>query len=500
MKSIKTLAITLIGAAMLSSCGKGFLDINDDPNKAVSSSPDLVLPTALLTSTRITNTTTNQLGALWGGQWAAAIDFLWFIDEKQYNITASFYTSAWTDSYNTLNDYKFVETDAKARGWGNYEGIAQIMQGYQYAILVDLYNNIPFSEALQATKVIRPKYDDGQAVYEGALALITSGIETIKATAADSKKPAADDIIFKGNMTNWIKFGNTLKLRMLLRQSELGAARVDGYVKTEIAKIVAEGSGFLGEGLSANAQPGYTATASKQNPFWDAYYKTAAGTEKSDFKAVRPTLFIVGYYKAFNDSLRLATLYTKVGGDYKGVALGQNTGDAEAVNYKSSVTSPLAGGLLKSASQPAVVLSSFESLFLQAEAAQRGWITGSAQTFYETAIKESFVYLGVPNAATAAAAYYGQAIDRVGFAASANKITAIITQKWLALNSISSFEAWNDFRRLGIPADMPLSKSATIQKYPSRLLYPNGELGTNGAEVEKQNITDPFDQKVFWDK
>ncbi|UYQ91854.1 SusD/RagB family nutrient-binding outer membrane lipoprotein [Chitinophaga horti] len=500
MKSIKNLAIVVIGASLFASCGKGFLDINENPNKPATSSAELVLPTALAASSRVTAVTFNQLGSIWAGHWGPATDFLWFVNEKQYNITSSFYTTVWSDSYNILNDYKFVEKDAKAKGLDYYEGISKIMQGYHFQALVDLYNNVPFSQALKGTEVVRPVYDDAQAVYEGALNLIDSGITLIKNAPAESVAPGADDIVFQGTMTDWIKFGNTLKLRMLLRQSEMGAERVNGYIKTEIAKIVAEGTGFLGVDDGAYANPGYTAATNKQNPFWDAFYKDAAGNEKSDYQALRPTQYIVNRYKNTNDP-RLLRMYDVVNGGYKGVILGQNTGDAQSKLFIADSTSQFsAAGVLKAASQSVVLLSSFEALFLQAEAVQRGWIAGNVQELYEDAITESFIFLGVPNAATAAATYYGQAINNVNFTASTDKLAAIINQKWTALNSISGIEAWNDYRRLGLPADNPMSLAATEKKFPSRLLYPNSELGTNGDQVKAQNITSAFDQKVFWDK
>src|SRR5690606_17578658 len=94
--------------------------------------------------------------------------------------------------------------------------------------------------------------------------------------------------------------------------------------------------------------------------------------------------------------------------------------------------------LFKSYAQPSVLMGSFESLFLQAEAAERQWISGAAKDFYEQAIRASFDYLEVD--AAEFNTYNGQA--SVNFDNAADKVERIIEQKWLALNSISSIEAW----------------------------------------------------------
>ncbi|WP_262892740.1 SusD/RagB family nutrient-binding outer membrane lipoprotein [Hymenobacter qilianensis] len=141
-----------------------------------------------------------------------------------------------------------------------------------------------------------------------------------------------------------------------------------------------------------------------------------------------------------------------------------------------------------------------ESLFLQAEAAERGWLaTATARSLYEAAIRESFLYLEVPAAAAAVATYLAQ--PTVRYDQAPNKLERLITQKWLALNSISSIEAWNDYRRLGFPAALPNSPQApSPTARPLRLLYPETERTTNGPEVGKQGSLDGLTDKVWWDQ
>ncbi|MNY34920.1 Starch-binding associating with outer membrane [compost metagenome] len=137
-------------------------------------------------------------------------------------------------------------------------------------------------------------------------------------------------------------------------------------------------------------------------------------------------------------------------------------------------------------------------MFLQAEAAQRGWISGTAQQYYEEAIKQSFKYMEVP--AGDFSAYNQQAGVSFAAAAANAKIERIIEQKWLALNSISSIEAWNDYRRLGLP-NIPNSLDApSPTARPLRLMYPETERMTNNEEASKQGNDDITTAKIWWMK
>ncbi|GAB2469613.1 hypothetical protein GCM10011375_40210 [Hymenobacter qilianensis] len=503
-----TLTLAALSTLTLTAC-EDFLDVNDNPNKAVAVPADLRLPAALVSTVNEETVALNQLGALWGGYWGTTNEGAnLFTKEKAYSLVAI--TDGrdgipfWENGYTTLLTYQLLRQEAEGTNSPNYAGIAKIMQGWHFLRLVDLYNNIPFDDALQGTVRLTPRYEDGQQVYGKAVDLITEGMQDIKNAPQTAPRPGPDDVVFQGNMTRWLKLANTVKLRALLRQSQAGTG---AYVQAELAKIQAEGSGFLNAGESANVQPGYLVTAGKQNPFWEAYYRTAAGIVTANFTDLRPTEFILSEYQRLNDP-RLARLYARTSaGQYRGVVFGAPATSGTTFNRANTSTflgprenNNLAGGLFKSAQQPSVLLSSMESLFLQAEAAERGWLaTATARSLYEAAIRESFLYLEVPAAAAAVATYLAQ--PTVRYDQAPNKLERLITQKWLALNSISSIEAWNDYRRLGFPAALPNSPQApSPTARPLRLLYPETERTTNGPEVGKQGSLDGLTDKVWWDQ
>ncbi|GAB3247865.1 SusD/RagB family nutrient-binding outer membrane lipoprotein [Larkinella harenae] len=501
MKKIVKIVLVAALTVSFSSCSE-FLEVNNNPNAPVSENLTLSakLPAALVSTVNQETGQLNQIGAFWAGYWGTTSEGVnLFVDLKSYNGPAIRHQRdgipVWENGYTTLLYYQLMKEQAQTEGALFYAGIAQIMQGWHFLRLVDIYNNLPFDDALQGTQHPTPRYEDGKTVYEKSINLISAGIEDLK-NAPAGVGPGADDILFKGNKTLWIKFANTLKLRALIRQSEAGN---QPYVTAELQKIQAEGSGFLGVGENAFVQPGYLNTASKLNPFWENYYRNVQGASTGNHQDLRPTVFVLDQYKLRNDP-RLETLYSAVGTDYKGVLFGNPNAEAQ---YNRANTSAFKGpqennnrpgGLFKTATQPSVLMGSFESLFLQAEAAQRGWISGSAKTFYEQGMQESFKYMEVP--ASAFTAYNAQ--STVNFDQATNKIASIITQKWLALNSISSIEAWNDYRRLGLPA-IPNSLDAPAPTArPLRLMYPESERQTNNVETSKQGSDDMVKDKVWW--
>src|SRR5690606_39455113 len=124
-----------------------------------------------------------------------------------------------------------------------------------------------------------------------------------------------------------------------------------------------------------------------------------------------------------------------------------------------------------------------------------------AKALYEEAIAQSFIYLGVGATAAesraAAVTYYSQPIENVSWDASPNKIEAIITQKWVALNGTSSIELWIELTRTGYPDNLPIPEESGGVR-PVSLLYPLSEIGRNSANVPPQTAADAFTNDPFW--
>lgn len=491
MKNILKYAFLLLATLFMASC-EDLLDVNDDPNNPVSVTPDLVLPTAQVYTANVlhSNRYVNNLGNMLMYNWSQADGYAWYPDEFKYNVTSSFYATIFNYSYsNTLKMYQVL--DKLESPYDNYRAIAKIMKAYHFQILVDCYGDVPYSEALQRSNEATPKYDDAQGIYENLILQLDTAIMMIK-SAQNAVVPGSDDTMFKGNMTNWVKFANTVKLRILVRQSSMSGR--EGYLTAEFNKIAAEGSGYITADVGVN--PGYVAEADKQSPLWNTFGADESGTVTMNNNATCATDYILTYLTNLNDP-RIDKLYEKPATGHLGVPQGLLDYDTPVVDaYMFDKVSNIGPGILKGPNMPAIVYTLAESYLNQAEARQRGLITAGddAKTLYQKGIQASFNTLGAGDATQ----YYSQIKNLVGWDSSTNKIEAIITQKWIAVNGMSAEQSWFDYNRTGYPAGLPISMQATTADRPVRLFYPAGEYSSNGANVPTQ--PNAFTDKIFWGK
>lgn len=487
-----TTGLLVLLLTVVAGCKSDYLDINTNPNQVTAATPELVLPSALVNTGSYVTTNFYFLN-LWMGYWNWSGNFSINLSDKNYQFTNDFNQGIWTNGYTNLKNYNYIDAQGATLKQPLLQGIGKIMKAYHYQILVDTYGDIPYTEALQGTSAILPKYDKAQDIYDDLFKQIDAGLALVKQSEG-TFNPGANDIMFGGNIAKWLKFGNTLKLRMLLRQTE--KADRAAFIQAQFATLKASGYGFLGVGENASVNPGYVNSTGQQNPFYGAFFavNTQPTQTNNQYKA---NGYAISFYKNTSDP-RLGAFYApvpKTTNQYNGTLFG--TTDV-LVNTQVSDIGP---GVLKSVNQPSPILSSHESLFMQAEAVQRGYLTGDAKALYQAAITESFKNVGRTEAE--AMAYYSQAgVNNVNFDASANKIEAIITQKWASENSLAPFEAWSDYRRLGLPRDVPISLEPTVttRQIPARLFYPQTEYSFNASNVSAQGTINQFTSKIFWMK
>ena len=134
------------------------------------------------------------------------------------------------------------------------------MKAFHFQILVDTYGDVPYSEALGRSLLATPKYDDAQTIYEDLIVQLTDAIALIKNAPANVVVPGADDCMFGGDMEEWIRFANTLKLRILVRQSDMTGR--ESYITTELGVINTEGSGYITTDVGIN--PGFIDRRNRQ--------------------------------------------------------------------------------------------------------------------------------------------------------------------------------------------------------------------------------------------
>ena len=509
MKKIKYIAIGLLIA--MSGCSD-FLNINNNPNAPAQSVPDPVLAGALAATANIMAGGTAAFAPYWAGYWAASGTYSSAGNVTQnFKIqTSSFGQAPWGGIYLNMANYTFVENTA-GKGFEYYKAIAKIMKVYGYHTLVDCYGKIPYTDSELGFRNLSPKYDDDRVVYEKLVNKLDSAIAIIQpilaqGLAATAKVvPKTADVMFGGDMNKWVRLANTMKLRLLIRMSNVPSEAA--FITSAIASITANGAGFLGAGEDAAINPGYQKAAGLQNPLWEGNGLGVGGDV--GFRDFNRTSEYSRLFFANNNDPRILRLFRKPS-DLPGVNTGTVASDYASIpwgtppttQYVSSSTSGMGIGVMGSPSQSVFFLTAAESFFLQAEAAQRGWLnTGQEQTLYQTGITESFRQLGVPSSATAAIAYYTSGKLNVDWSVSADKRQAIIVQKWAANCSIDAMESWCDVRRTGFP-NVPLSldpnKGNLAIPTPIRILYPLIEYTSNPQNIPP-NI-DLYTSKVFWNQ
>jgi hypothetical protein len=472
-------------------CKKSFLDVNTDPNRATdaNTTADLIFPQAAHNvAVRIASPNV-QFIENWMGYFAQSGDFAIEQDETSYNISFSFGDVLWSNNYNVLFDLYLSKNKALASGDQVLAGASMILSARLWQDLVDIYGNIPYSKVFQGTANRLPEYDNAKDIYASLQQSLDSAIIYLKATPKGTFK--ATDVVNKGNITLWTKFANTLKLRLLIRQSQ-----VSGFnPSAELAKITANG-GVLGAGESISVNPGYVNETNKQSPFYANYGLTPAGAEASS--STRANAYFVSLLSSTGDP-RLERYFKApaAGGNITGTVYGRASGNPDGKH-----SSNMGPGLANDPKQDAWIMPSFESMFLYAEATARGWFSGNAKTAYEAAVTESFVWLGV-DTAEQSAKHYLEDVDIANWANAGSSVSDqakfIAYQKYMALCGIDPVEAWSDLRRLDmIPDKGYLSENTTKTSLPIRILYPQSEYTTNGANVRAQGDINIFTSKIFW--
>jgi Starch-binding associating with outer membrane len=490
-KYISLIAVFLtVGIA---GCKKDYLSLENNPNQPSITTPDLALAAAEVNTAGIVQTNYPQYG-VWAGYWTTSGNFVPNAAVNEYQLTTGTFSGVWDALYLNLSNLNTLQNlSAQSPASANYQAIAIILKVYDWEQVVDNFNDAPYTQAFNP-KILTPVYDKGSAIYEDLGKQLDAAIALINKSGS-AIGPSTSDIVFKGDMTAWKKFANTLKLRLAIHVSTKNPT--DALV-TDLASTASEG--YLDGTTQATANPGYTGSnsgsgISQENPFYGTYGLDVTGNPTFPNTYYRANTYAVTFFKNTNDP-RAARYYAPTTGAGIPPINGNTFGDI-LHNLQNPGTSAVGPGLLVSPKQNAILFSGAESLFLQAEAALKGYLPGNPQTLYQAGITASFESLGLTDAQ--ATAYYTQALNNVGYTSSGSAEAAIITQKWAALLGLFNLEAYNEFRRTGIPA-LPSSvdPAAIGSTLPTRILYPTSELNTNATNLGAEGTISQFTSKIFW--
>ena len=473
----------ILALTMGTGCKKEFLNINDNPNLPGTIDVSAALPSA---EAAIAQTLGNDLqitGCIWAQFWTQSPVASQYKTLEQYSPSSDNFDNIWRNLYvDALQNLSYIITKAGTQHKPQYVACAKILQAYAFQLLTDNFGDVPFTEALQVNTTLTPKFDKQQVVYAGIFRLLNEGIALIN--PADPLHPAGDDLLLGGDMTKWLHFANTLKLRAYLRLSYIDPATSEAGVRSLASAV------FLRAGESV--QLNYSSSGGNTNPL---YSSTVALSRIQNLLGSKTAID----YLLQNNDARVTVFFSPANnGGYAGLVQGNynSTVNSAAVSYPS----PNVGAnttTSASATAPVKLMSDNESFFLQAEAAARGWLGGGQQkALYESGIKASYADYGLAD--SSATSYLSQPAIAFPLAGTfQDQLKAIILQKWISMCGNQGDEAWIEWRRTAIPDFFIPSLASNIGagRFPRIMLYPSSEITRNPNMPGQHFIFD----KVWWD-
>jgi GNAT superfamily N-acetyltransferase len=324
-----------------------------------------------------------------------------------------------------------------------------------------MFGNVPYSEAWRGDEAINePKFDDSKTeVYPLLIAKLDEALAK-DFTLESNTDVGTADFVFAGDIDEWIRFANTLKLKIYLRYAEVEP----GTAQAGIEALYDAGAEFLTTDAAIDQ---FVDQASKSNPFYEMDKRQLNTTQ--NLKASKTLFNLLDQ----NDDPRLVEIYNEAeAGGY----LAMNQGD---FNATSTALPPLTISTAKvDATDPVYFISAAESYFLQAEAVERGWGTGDANALYDLGVAASFAQMGFEG--DEADLIDGGAYDYDVFFGGG--LGAILMQKWIALaGTYQGIEGFFDRMRTGFPELSPVYH-ADASYEPGLVVYPKeGTLGNNFA-------------------
>ncbi|MEM8891768.1 MAG: SusD/RagB family nutrient-binding outer membrane lipoprotein [Bacteroidota bacterium] len=479
MKIIHLIYISLI-AILISSCTDQFEEINTNPNAPIDVESSLLLRHVLFDYAEQMSYEGFVAGNLLG-QYFTAIDFNLF---DRHSLTETqFGGNPWPILYTNLRDNEIILEKSRSDATAEvYEGPALILKAYMTAALTDMYGNVPYAEALNGKEgTITPVYDNQEDIYLGENGILDNLDKAIAAISNYQGSIALDgDILFDGDLNAWLRFANSLKLKYLMRSSEQRDSRA------MVQAIYDEGNFIRENGQNAT----FDFTNTEPNNF------RLATARIGDFNLFIMSETMEEILKDLNDP-RMSVFFRPTSNnpnEFNGLLNGP---DASQTSISVADFS-LSGTIFRerTGDLDANYMTAWETHFLLAEAAERGWINADAQTLYEEGVRLAFEYWQTEIPAdylTAGNAAYGQN--------GANPIEQIITQKWLA-NIVNGYEGWIEYRRTGFPQLKTISASLNNDLIPVRLPYPTDEAALNTANYNvAASATDgnSVNSAVWWD-
>ncbi|MGK7313461.1 MAG: SusD/RagB family nutrient-binding outer membrane lipoprotein [Candidatus Longimicrobiales bacterium M2_2A_002] len=486
MKTIRNLLLLVFLVPILGGCDDPFdLDINTDPDAATEVEADLLFPTVL---TRISSVRSIEIGPgqafftqIWASNGSAGV----FIDPERYIISSFTTGNSWGIVYNDAlknlllaRDQALEEEPVRP----NVAAQSEILSAYGFWMLTAMWGDVPFTEALNGDEFPDPSFDEQEVVLRGLVDKIDAALALIDPNAGPGV--GFGDLVYEGDMENWERFGNSLKLRILMM-----IRNQDPSVDSEIAALLNEP--LIRTNSQEAAIPFFDA-ANNENNVWrlnDLFAGFVGAANGNGFIFAGETL--VELMKSLDDP-RLSTYFeyavdfddgTPITNEY----FGQTAG---VLNYGDE-TSMISQNIIRP-DWPSRMITATEVWLYEAEfLAATGDLPG-ADAAYEAGVQAALDFFdGKPGDIPEAdeAAYLASLPDLTGLGQAA-ALDEIRGQQYIEVFDRAP-ENWVHWKRTHYPA-LPLPNEAVLGDIIRRYPYPPDELSANPNAPSQVQLATPM--------
>ncbi len=468
--------IILMLLTLLASCTKNFEDFNTDTKRPADVSGESLFSNAVKSLADQLSTPNVNLNIfnLWAQYWTETT----YTDEANYDIinrtiADNTFRAIYRDVLSDLSAAKQLISEEEVAGLNTQAAIdnklrvIDMVEVYCYQVLVDIFGNIPYSEAVNIDD-ITPVYDDGSTIYKNMIDRVKADVSGM--TPADGTNFGSADFIYSGDADMWVKFGNSLLVKLGITIADVDAGT---------AKSTIEGA-YQGAFASHDDDALFPYQGSSPNT--NQIYAELVLTGRNDFVGANT---LVDKMNSLSDP-RLSSYFTQIDGEYVGGDYGESSPYSQYSHVAEHIKDPTFPGFFMTYDQV---------LFYLAEAAARGMsVGGSAADLYDEAISSSFELWNSGDASSYISSP-GVAYDQ------GNWKKLIGTQSWIAFYT-RGLEGWTQWRRFDEPTFNVAPSISSENEIPVRFTYPINEQTLNRANREAAADAiggDALTTPIFWD-
>ncbi|WP_299703121.1 SusD/RagB family nutrient-binding outer membrane lipoprotein [uncultured Pontibacter sp.] len=482
MKKIKLATLALLAATSLStfSCKKEFEEINTDPNRTAAATPEALLAPALHDMV-----VRNQNRALRLNNELMQVHVTTIDSDEihRYVVRPSESDYMWNNWYLQRTNFVDMYSSAEAINNTTFMGIALICDAWVTSLITDMFGDVPYTEANRGREgIYQPRFDAQQDIYVDLFRKLEEANTLLAANQALTADQRSLDPLYQGDITKWRKFGNSLYLRLLMRVS--GKPEMNTAAKIQEIVDVNKSNYPIFANNDESAILRFTTTP----PMVSAFYTF----RDFDFNGSHSlSQFFVNNLNSWNDP-RIERWATISGGTYNGIPSGYPVGqvpERQSTYLVGLKNEPLLGNIMNYA----------ELQFILAEAALKGMIANSPETFYNRGVESAITMwqLEVPEGH-----FENDEVRWEEEASFENKMDRIHVQKYYTL-FFTDFQQWHEYRRTGHPILPKGSGLRNNGEMPARFLYPVSVQSLNRANYTAAAAAiggDDINTKVWWNK